>query len=136
MSKLQISRRSFLNRCTAIAAATGLPPWFVERELSASARMQAPRSPNDRPGIALIGCGGQGRGDAKNAARFGDIVAVCDVDETHAAAAAKQFGEAARMPAQFTDFRKLLESRDVDVVVNATPDHWHTIINLAAAAAH
>ena len=34
-------------------------------------------------GIALIGCGGMGTGDATDALRFGDIVAVCDVDEEH-----------------------------------------------------
>ena len=76
-----------------------------------------------------------GRGDAKSASRFGDIVAVCDADESHAAAAAQQFGATGRAPAQFTDFRKVLENKDVDIIVNATPDHWHTLINLAAASA-
>ncbi len=131
-----VSRRSFLSHCAAVAAATGLPLWFVERELSAASQGQpVTRSPNDRPGIALIGCGGMGRGDAKSAMRFGDIVAVCDVDESHAAAAAKQFVNNEKTPLQFTDFRKVLERTDVDIVVNATPDHWHTIINLAAASA-
>jgi len=129
-----ISRRSFLSHCTAIAAATGLPLWFVERELSAQAA-PAVQSPNDRPGIALIGCGGMGRGDAKSASRFGDIVAVCDVDESHAAAAAAQFANPGKAPQQFTDFRKVLERKDVNVIVHATPDHWHTLINLAAAGA-
>jgi predicted dehydrogenase len=110
--------------------------WFVERELSAAQTpASVPSSANDRPGIALIGCGGMGRGDAKNASRFGDIVAVCDVDESHAAAAAKQFANGDRAPARFTDFRKLLDQKDVHVVINATPDHWHTLINIAAAQA-
>jgi predicted dehydrogenase len=135
-NRIHISRRTFLSHCTAVAAATGLPRWFVERELSASAQATpVVPGPNDRPGIALIGCGGMGRGDAKSASRFGDIVAVCDVDETHAAAAAKQFANTDRTPAQFTDFRRVLEREDVDVIINATPDHWHTLINLAAAAA-
>ena len=133
--RFQISRRTFLNHCAAIAAATGLPRWFVERELSAAQTPAPAPGANDRPGIALIGCGGMGRGDAKNAARFGNIVAVCDVDESHAATAAKQFAGAGTAPAQFTDFRKVLESKDVDVIINATPDHWHTLINVAAAAA-
>lgn len=131
------SRRAFLNRCAAIAAATGLPLWFVERELSA-APQDAPAgspAPNDRPGIALIGCGGMGRGDAKSAARFGDIVAVCDVDETHAAAAAEQFAAPGRPPARLTDFRRVLDRKDVHVVINGTPDHWHTLINMAASKA-
>jgi predicted dehydrogenase len=134
--RIQISRRSFFSHCAAIAAATGLPKWFVEQELSASTRVQAAPGANDRPGIALIGCGGMGRGDIKSAGRFGDIVAVCDVDENHAASFAKQFANGTKGPLQFTDFRRVLERKDVDIIVNATPDHWHTLINLAAAEAN
>ena len=130
-----ISRRSFLRRTTLAAAATGLPLWFVERQLAAAEVAKPVTSPNDRPGIALIGCGGMGQGDAANAQRFGDIVAVCDVDESHANAAAKQFTQDGKLPAPFTDFRKLLERADVHAVIQATPDHWHTLINLAAAKA-
>src|SRR5438552_1934760 len=70
----QISRRSFLHKSAMVAAATGLPVWFVQRELEAAEAAQTPpvTSPNDRPGIALIGCGGQGTGDAGNAQRWGD----------------------------------------------------------------
>ena len=137
MSKsFQISRRSFLATCTTSAAATGLPLWFVKAELAAAAEVTPkPASPNDRPGIALIGCGGMGRGDAKNASRFGDILAVCDVDEEHVEAAAKQFSKDGKSPAKFSDFRKVMERDDIHVIVQATPDHWHTLINLAAARA-
>jgi len=132
----QISRRSFLNRCAITAAVTGLPLWFVERELAFAADVVTkPVSANDRPGIALIGCGGMGRGDAQNASRFGNIVAVCDVDENHMEQAAKQFTKNGKTPAQFGDFRKVMERDDVHVIVQATPDHWHTLINLAAAKA-
>ena len=131
----QVSRRTFIRDCATIAGATGLPLWFVERELAASQQVPAVSSPNERPGVALIGCGGMGKGDAKSASRFGDIVAVCDVDENHAAEAAKQFTVGEKVPARFTDFRRVLERKDVQIVVQATPDHWHTIINMAAAAA-
>ncbi len=130
-----VSRRTFLKDCAAIAAATGLPLWFVERELGAAPQVPSVTSPNDRPGVALIGCGGQGRGDANSASRFGDIVAVCDVDESRAAAAVKQFTKNGKAPAPFTDFRRVLERKDVSIVVQATPDHWHTLVNLASAAA-
>ena len=54
-----------------------------------------------------------GRGDANNAKRFGDVVAVCDVDAGHAAEASKQFGGAKA----YADFRKLLDAeKDVAVV--------------------
>ena len=131
---IQISRRTFVRDCAALAAATGLPLWFVERELAAARRRHPPSLRQTiGPGIALIGCGGMGMGDAKSATRFGDIVAVCDVDESHTAAAAKQFTVGGKAPAQFTDFRKVLERKDVNIIVQATPDHWHTLINLAAA---
>ncbi|MCX7008611.1 MAG: twin-arginine translocation signal domain-containing protein, partial [Kiritimatiellaeota bacterium] len=68
----QITRRSFLRRCSLVAAASGLPLWFVERELSAAELPAASTSPNSRPGLGLIGCGGMGQGDAGNASRFGD----------------------------------------------------------------
>lgn len=137
MSKsFQISRRSFLNRCAVTAAATGLPLWFVERELALAAEPLAKTlSPNDRPGVALVGCGGMGRGDAQNANRFGDIVAVCDVDDGHTDQAAKQFTKGGKAPAKFSDFRKVMECDEVQVIVQGTPDHWHTLINLAAAKA-
>ena len=131
-----ISRRAFLKRCTLIAAVTGLPLWFVERQQLAAAEVKPTTSPADRPGIALIGCGGMGRGDAMNASNYGDIVAVCDVDETHAAAAAEQFTVDGRVPVIYSDYRRVLERKDVQVVINATPDHWHTLINFAAARAH
>ena len=135
----QISRRSFLQRCTLAAAATGLPLWFVQRSLAAaetSAQTPMPSSPNDRPGIALIGCGGMGQGDAQNAAGFGDIVAVCDVDQHHLDSAVSKFTKNGKAPARYTDFRKLLERKDVHAVIQGTPDHWHTLINIAAAKAH
>jgi len=133
--KFYISRRSFLARCSLAAAATGLPLWFVERELSAAETTKPISSPNDRPGVGLIGCGGQGTGDAVNASGYGDIVAVCDVDDSHAAHAAQRFADGGKSPAKYNDFRKLLERDDVHIIVQGTPDHWHTLVNIAAAKA-
>ncbi len=76
-----------------------------------------------------------GRGDANNALRFGDLMAVCDVDEGHAEAAAKQFTRDGRAPARYSDFRKVLERDDIQVIIQATPDHWHTLVNMAAVRA-
>ncbi len=130
-----ISRRSFLQKSAVAAAATGLPLWYVRRELEAQEAAPAVTSPNARPGVALIGCGGQGTGDAQDAARYGDIVAVCDVDQRHADSAARRLARNGKTPEKYGDFRKLLERKDVDVVVHATPDHWHSLINIAAAKA-
>src|SRR5271165_753772 len=133
--QFHVSRRTFLGRVAAAAAATGLPSWFVESQMLRAEEAAPAPAPNDRPGIALIGCGGMGKADAGNAANHGDIVAVCDVDSSHAAEAAKRFAAGGRVPAQYSDFRRLLERKDVHAVVNATPDHWHSLVNIAAARA-
>ena len=124
------TRRTFLKTTTAFAASTGLPLWFAEQTLDAAT--PAPKlGPNDKPNVALIGCGGMGRGDAKLASAFGNIVAVCDVDAKHAEEASKQFGGAKI----YSDFRRALEHPDLHMVINGTPDHWHTLVNLAALQA-
>jgi predicted dehydrogenase len=134
-SSFNISRRSFVKRCSLTVAATGLPLWFIERDLQGADAQPKPRSANDRPGTALVGCGGMGRGDATNASRFGDIIAVCDVDENHLDAAVKQFSKDGKTPAEYKDFRKVMERRDVQIILDCTPDHWHTLVNLAATKA-
>src|SRR5579859_6341201 len=119
-----LSRRTWIKAGGAALAAAALPRWFVEETLDA-AEPPAPKSPNDKPNVALIGCGGRGRADAHEAQSFCNIVAVCDVDEGHAQGASKEFGGAQ----QYHDFRKVLERDDIPIIINATPDHWHTLVN-------
>jgi len=131
-----ISRRRFLKTSAALAAASGLPHWFIDREMAEAAPAPKPLGPNDKPGIALVGCGGQGTGDCGAAKRFGNVVAVCDVDDKHAEAAAKKFtAEGKEPPVKYNDFRKVMERDDVHVIITGTPDHWHTLVNLAAIKA-
>lgn len=134
-ASFNVSRRTFLQRCGLLAAATGLPLWFVERQQLMAAEPVKTPSANDRPGIAQIGCGGMGQWDITNAGNFGNVVAVCDVDEAHAAEAAVKTTVDGKVPKIYTDFRKLLERDDIHIIVNSTPDHWHTLINIAAAKA-
>src|SRR5687768_6492461 len=135
--EFQISRRSFLRTCSATAAATGLPLWFVQSELARAADQPPAALPaaNDRPGIALIGCGGMGNGDLQAASRFGNVLALCDVKENQTAALARRHTKDGKAPATVTDFRRILDREDVDIIINATPDHWHTLINIGAAKA-
>jgi predicted dehydrogenase len=72
-----------------------------------------------------------GRGDAKNASRFGRIAALCDVDDTNLAEAKKQWADAAT----FKDFRKVMERDDIHVIICGTVDHWHTLVSMAAMRA-
>jgi predicted dehydrogenase len=115
-----------------VAAGAALPAWFLARE-EAGAAEPKPLSPNDRPGIALIGCGGQGTGDCNGARRYGDVLAVCDVDRTQAEKAAKHFTREGMSPPEiYGDFRKVMERDDIHIILTGTPDHWHTLVNLLA----
>ncbi|MFM7181742.1 MAG: Gfo/Idh/MocA family oxidoreductase [Verrucomicrobiales bacterium] len=132
---MQISRRSFLRRTSATAALTGLPLWFVQREAAFAQEAAKIVSPNDRPNVALIGSGGMGTGDARLASAFGNIVAVCDVDQSHSARAAGRLAKDGAKIDTYSDFRKVLDRKDVHAIVNGTPDHWHSLINIGAALA-
>jgi predicted dehydrogenase len=121
-----LSRRAFLGTA---AAATTLPAWYAAECLAETA--QQPVSSGKDLRLALIGCGGQGTGDARNASRFGKIVAVCDVDANHVAAARKTFPGAEG----YADFRKVLDRKDIDAVICGTVDHWHTLVAMAAMKA-
>jgi predicted dehydrogenase len=127
---MHTTRRQFVKSAGALAAATTLPGWFLE-ESADLARGAGRFAPGDKLGIALIGCGGRGIGVAREAAAHGDVVACCDVDEGHLGQARQIWPKAE----PYKDFRKLLERSDVNVVVNGTPDHWHTLVNLAAVRA-
>src|SRR6478609_790851 len=120
------SRRQFLKKTAGIAtaAAGALPAWYVQACVAQEAAKPKPPGVGEGLRVGLIGCGGQGSGAAQNAARLGaKIVAVCDVDEAHVAGAKKRWPEAET----FSDFRKLLEQKNVDSVICGTPDHWHTL---------
>jgi predicted dehydrogenase len=112
------SRRTFLQ--TAIAAAI------------ASCRASAQSGPAARKlRIAGIGVGGMGLNNMTNLASE-DIVALCDVDQRHAAVAFRKFPAAKR----WSDFRDMLEKQpDIEAVMIATPDHTHASIALAALKA-
>lgn len=120
---MKTNRRTFLTTAAATAAATSLPNWYLN-ELT----QPAFAADDDQPAIALVGCGGMGRGDAKNASRFGRIVAVCDVDDQQLAEAKKSWPDAET----YKDFRQVMDRKDIQVVVCGTVDHWHTLVSLAA----
>jgi predicted dehydrogenase len=89
---------------------------------------------NDRIGVGIIGAGGQGSGNWRNFLAQSDVtpVGVCDVfqpNRERAAAAAKD------KVVQYKDFRQLLDNKDVDAVIVATPDHWHALLTIMACKA-
>jgi predicted dehydrogenase len=90
---------------------------------------------NSRPRLGLIGAGGQGSGDARGASHFGDFLAVCDVDKTHAEKAREEKNIGKGKAEVYEDYRKLLDRNDIDAVIIGTPDHWHTKICIDAMKA-
>lgn len=79
---------------------------------------------NNRINLGLIGCGGRGRGVMGTFMGTGqvDVAGVCDVYAARIDLAKSK----ATSAKTFTDHRKLLDQKDVDAVLIATPDHWHT----------
>ncbi len=96
------------------------------RDFLATAAIAAPAvlGANDRVKVGLIGCGGRGRYVTKRMRETPGVefAAVADVYETNAASAKQWAGDQTR---QYKDFRQLLEQKDLDAVLIATPDHWH-----------
>lgn len=143
------TRRDLLKTAAGVAiagaGAAALPSWYLDEVLAQNAS-ETPTSPNDIPSIALVGCGGRGRGIASEAQRFGRVVAVCDVDAGHAEGAAVGLAQSQRetdakvgrkpISAQirtYGDFRKLIDTeKDLPIILSGTPDHWHTLVNLYA----
>jgi predicted dehydrogenase len=62
-------------------------------------------------------------------------VAVCDVDKKHVDKAVEYFTKNGKIPKGYSAFRKLLERDDVHAIINGCPDHWHSLVNIAAARA-
>src|SRR5689334_1125299 len=117
---LRGNRRDFLKS----AAVTGLGLWVADAALAADSK-----SPNERVNFGCIGVGGKGESDTADAARLGNVVAICDVDENTLNAAAQKYPSAQK----YRDYRKMLDDmgKSIDAVTVSTPDHHH-----ALAAAH
>jgi predicted dehydrogenase len=112
MVKHKTSRREFLRN----SAMAGVGIWIG----SAVTLPGAPGSPNEKLNIACIGCGGKGESDTLDC-RGENIVALCDVDGKNA----KRVFEILSNVPKFTDYRKMLERKDIDAVTVSTPDHHH-----------
>src|SRR5262245_12385137 len=118
-----ISRRTFLKASTLGIAAAGFAGPLAARGGAAST------AANSKLNLAVVGCGGQGRGvmGGMLSSGEGNLVALCDPDagqiEQARGAAANNGGAAAKA---YEDYRRLLDdAATFDAVLIATPDHWH-----------
>ena len=134
-----MTRRGFMGT-TASAVAL---PWIIPSSALGAAGAVAP---SDRLTLGLIGRGCMGRGHLTRLAGDSDVqlLAVCDVDKSRrdegkevveANYAASQPSGTYHGCAAYNDFRELLARQDIDGVVIATPDHWHTPVSIYAAKA-
>jgi len=117
-------RRLFIKRMAQTTAVVSVSAASTQRVSGA----------NERVRMGLIGCGGRGMFDAKlmrDAANV-EFVAVCDLYPQHLARAKEWAGTGAK---DHKDFRLLLEQKDIDAVLIATPDHWHAIPTVLACQA-
>lgn len=92
---------------------------------------------NERIVLALIGARNQGRNDALSAIKAGGLFkTICDVDDAVIAKVGPELERAQGRALQTAkDFRRVLEDRDIDAVLIATPDHWHAIPTILACQA-
>jgi predicted dehydrogenase len=120
----RITRRSFLTGSAAAGAAIMLPH---SRVLGA----------NDDVRVAVIGFNGQGGGHISTLAKMKGVrlVALCDVDPAVMARRVEELGKQGIQVATYTDVRKLLESKEIDAITTATPNHWHSLIGVWACQA-
>ena len=125
MNPMRLPRRDFLKTSALAAGALAWP----------AASRAAVAGANDRIHFAVIGCGGMGTGHLGSLVKRGEadnikVRAVSDVYQrrlTRAQGICQGEG--------YRDYRKLLERKDIDAVLIATPDHWHAKISMDAMAA-
>ena len=113
---------------------------FVSAGLAASAFLNLnPRAmgANEKVTLALVGGRNQGKGDALRAIQAGAVIKTfCDLDEAINAAVNPELAKAqGTAPGYVKDFRRVLDDKDIDGLIVATPDHWHTHIALQTLSA-
>jgi predicted dehydrogenase len=113
MQQEDLSRRDFIHGTARAGLAAAAAPLVSNRILGA----------NDRIVMAIIGAGGMGRGHMRYFQKEGcEWAAVCDVYEPNRLEGLKIAGPQAK---GYNDYREVLERKDIDAVLIATPEHWH-----------
>lgn len=130
----QTTRRNFLKTATAAGLAGAMP------------RLARGGSPNADVRLAIVGLGGidvvggvggRGRQLIRNfrGVPGAKIVALCDVDRAILEDGAKLFAERGETVVTHVDYRRVLEDKNIDAVVLATPNHWHALGTIWACQA-
>ena len=126
------TRRDFLRQTALLGAGLSISPFFIK---AGSAGVGA----NDKIGVGLIGCNGMGFEDLKAFLRNPEVecIALSDIDESvlnnRAAETEKITGK--KVKHLYKDWRKLIDNKDIDLVIVGTPDHWHCLQMVSACQA-
>jgi len=121
----EINRRDFMKRAAAVTAATSISMAGISTDKVLGA--------NDRIRLGVIGTGRQGIDNMQHFMKHGvEVAAVCDVYEPNLQKGLQAAGGKA---ATYKDFRHLLDDKTIDVIINATPDHWHALPTVEACKA-
>lgn len=118
------SRRNFLKTASVFAAGS-----VLSLDALAKARMNV--APSDKIQVALVGVRSQGWSNLVSILKNPEVecVALCDIDRNFLNQRTDEIIKMGRpQPKLYVDYRKMLENKDIDVVIIGTPDHWHCLI--------
>jgi predicted dehydrogenase len=121
---MKSTRRKFIKTASVLAAGTVLP-------LEALSKSKINVSANDKIRVGLIGCNGMGFSDLTSFLGNKEVecVALCDIDRNVLNRRTDDLIKTnVARPKLYVDYRKMLENKDIDVVIVGTPDHWHCLI--------
>jgi predicted dehydrogenase len=117
-----MKRRDFLSSTTLASAGVLIHPFIV-------------RKPVEKYKTALIGSGWWGLNILREGIRTGqiEVVALCDVDENQLQNCKTEVNKLCNdQPKIYKDYRECIKNEKPDIVINATPDHWHALIAIEA----
>jgi len=132
------SRRTFLKQSATVVAGAALTPSIPMTEARAESRRKRV-APSDQLNIAVVGAKGMGWSDVQSHLKIAGVscVAIADVDASVLAKrSADLVAAGGKSPRTYGDYRRMLENKDIDVVVVATPDHWHCLAMVDAVSAN
>ncbi len=127
----KLSRRDFLKKSTAAGAAGLAAPYLVP---SSALGLGEEPAASDRIQIGLIGCGGMGRGNLENCAKHpaAVVTGACDIWKSRLDQTVEKYKETAK---PYHDYREMLQAKNIDAVIIATPPHWHALQAIQACEA-
>ena len=128
------SRRTFIKKAGMAAAGAGMVTAVPGNLFGATGKVLGA---NGKINVAAIGINGMGWSGLKSMMKLPEVnvVALCDVDENVLNWRKYELAKSGIKTETYQDYRKLLENKDVDVVIIGTPDHWHCLQMVDACAA-